>query len=224
MLLDPKEKIAGIPVLLVRNALRKLRNSIWGPESLSSYLKTSQEAARKVILALKKLGYVKRADPDDDFEVWELTDMAGRFLCAQGGRPITRKAAERLVEKFLHRVRAVNADPNSLYWIRRVIAFGSFLSDKEKLGDIDLAVTFERREADSDRFRKLADERLRLVREQGRTFSTLVDMLAWPEQEVRLHLKSKSRYLKIHSDQDEVLKKTKTRILYEMRISANPPG
>jgi predicted nucleotidyltransferase len=224
MLLDAKEKIAGIPILLVRNALKKLQGFGWGPESLGEYLKTSPEVARKVIEALKKLGYVRRTDPKHSPNSWEFTDEAGQFLCAQGGRGITRIAAVQLVEGFLDRVRAVNSDAYYLCWVRRVIAFGSFLSVKEKLGDIDLAVTFERRESDPDRFEKLVKERVALVTEQGRTFSTFVDMLAWPEREVLLNLKSKSRYLKIHSDQDGVLKNTKTRILYEMQVPAKPLG
>lgn len=221
MLLDAKEKIAGFPVLKVRDVLKSLRNFCWGPAALSRRLGTSAGHARKLIKALEDMGYAKRADPKYDPDLWEVAPGAGRFLCAQGGRAITRKAAVRLVEEFLDRVREVNADPYFLYSVRRVIAFGSFLSNKEKLGDIDLAVTLERREPDADRYEKVAKERVELVSSKGRTFSTFVDMLYWPEHEVILHLKSRSRYLKLHSDQDGVLKDAQTRVIYEMAAPAS---
>lgn len=96
MLLDAKEKIAGFPILAVRNALKKLRNFGWGPESLSRYLKSSKEEARKLILALKDLGYIRLADPEHYPDSWEFTDEAGRSPGGQARSQSLRRGELRI--------------------------------------------------------------------------------------------------------------------------------
>ena len=53
---------------------------------------------------------------------------------------VTRETADRLLDNLLTRAKEIDADPQYLYGISRLAVFGSYLTAKDKLGDIDIAV------------------------------------------------------------------------------------
>jgi len=53
---------------------------------------------------------------------------------------VTRKTADRALHEFLDRVRTLNANKDALYQVPEVVIFGSYLTDAERLGDVDLAI------------------------------------------------------------------------------------
>lgn len=54
---------------------------------------------------------------------------------------LPRSEAERLLQRIISRAAEVNQDPVRYpYAVRRLVVFGSFLTDKEMLGDLDIAV------------------------------------------------------------------------------------
>ena len=60
---------------------------------------------------------------------------------------INRAKAEKLLVDFLQCVEEVNAHPDLLHWVTEVRVFGSYLTNSDDLGEIDLAIKKERRPA-----------------------------------------------------------------------------
>ena len=87
---------------------------------------------------------------------------------------INRAKAEKLLADFLQCVEEVNAHPDLLHWVTEVRVFGSYLTNSDNLGEIDLAIKKERRPASG-------------------SFSD-----AYPERLVALLLKGGSRYISLH--------------------------
>jgi hypothetical protein len=53
---------------------------------------------------------------------------------------VTRRTADRVLREFLDRVLALNADEDALYQVPEAVIFGSYLTNAERLGDVDLAI------------------------------------------------------------------------------------
>ena len=53
-----------------------------------------------------------------------------------------------------------------------------------------------------------------IAEKKGKKFSSFIDRLEWPEHEVRLFLKSRSRTLSIHSIHDEILNRVEYRVFF----------
>lgn len=113
---------------------------------------------------------------------------------------MNRAAAEALLEEVLARVARINSDGDLLHYITEVRVFGSYLSDSEDLGDLDLAIKLERRRIEGEwvkAARILADK-------SGRTLS-FFQRLTFPETEVRRRIKTRLSRLSLHetSELDE---------------------
>jgi hypothetical protein len=57
---------------------------------------------------------------------------------------VSRVAAGALLQEVLERVARINSDGKLLHYITEVRVFGSYLTDSDDLGDIDLAIKLER--------------------------------------------------------------------------------
>ena len=93
--------------------------------------------------------------------------------------------------------------------------FGSYLSNNEKMGDIDLAVGLSPKIKSNEKRRELEKEKVREAYRRGRTFGNIVQELAWPPREVFLYLKSRSRSMSLHSIDDKILDQTECKVIYK---------
>jgi predicted nucleotidyltransferase len=101
---------------------------------------------------------------------------------ASAARPLTRRNAKKLQE-FLARVREVNSTDYYLYKVRRALVFGSYLSDRDRINDIDIAVELVHRITDPEQ-RGAADRaRIDEAYRAGRRFPHHLAALMWPYQE-----------------------------------------
>jgi predicted nucleotidyltransferase len=89
----------------------------------------------------------------------------------------------------------VNTSDEFLVGVEDAYVFGSYLTDTELLGDLDIALTFFRKEPNGERFVELAKH---AARESGRRFNSYLDFLGWPETKVLLFLKQRSRVFSLH--------------------------
>jgi hypothetical protein len=105
---------------------------------------------------------------------------------------ITRKQADVLVAEVCERARAINAGDYA-HRIVRLEVFGSYLTDKDPLGDLDLMVTLAPAYDDLAQQRN-AEDRARA----GRTFRNLIEDVYWPKEEVHRALKNRKRAISIH--------------------------
>ncbi|HEU4556614.1 MAG TPA: hypothetical protein VFS20_02150 [Longimicrobium sp.] len=82
--------------------------------------------------------------------------------------------------------------------------FGSYLSEVELLGDLDLAVHLEAKEADRDKHVALEDARIAEALEAARTFPSYEAQIHWPEIEVRRFLRGRSSAISLHDLRSDI--------------------
>jgi len=178
------------------------------------------DAARDQLRALEAAGYVRLVEKEVPLsdERWVTTVQGNALAQASFGKPISRATATRHLAEVIERARAYNADSRHLLTIAEIAVFGSYLEPAaDRLGDLDLAVTTVRREANGDRH---VDRALAYANASGRHFGTFVDRLFWPSRELRMILKNRSPAISITN---EVISKLTDRfeIVYTV---GNDPG
>lgn len=216
MYINPKSKIAGQPAIKIRNFLRRAGNLNlqWSMHFLKEQLKIPLEEAKTVLSKLVEKGYVKSGSHYSGGKYWETTLKGNALGLASAAKPIRRSTADRKLKEFLERVAKTNENKYYLYKVKKVVAFGSYLSKKETLNDIDIGIYLEPKEKDNGKHQRLCDIKIRDAIRQGRRFSNIVNELYWPLLEVLYFLKFHSRSIKLHHE-DPILKKVKTKVIFE---------
>lgn len=213
MRIDPNGEIAGQPAIRVRDLFRYVSHlDCWSEETVAARLEVSVKVARGVVAELAKIGYIERKE-FDRMRCWSTTLMGNGLGLATAAKPINRDTAQRIIKEFLERCRKINDDPYYLYKVTKVVVFGSFLSDVMHVNDVDLGIELEPKERESDKHMALCGERSRIARTSGRSFSNIVEDLFWPQREVILFLKARSRAISLHHE-DPILAQVKTRVLF----------
>lgn len=106
-------------------------------------------------------------------------------------RRMHRKTADRLLAGAIERAKDINADPRYCYTIERMVVFGSYAnSDRDDLGDLDIAVQLVPRYFEDDPHWEEARSRYR-----GGDF---IMRHVWPMEEVMRRIRNKSAYISIH--------------------------
>ena len=118
-------------------------------------------AARALVEQLLKEGMIEvNARFSDASQVAYQSTIKGNAMRAARIVPrINRAKAEKLLADFLQCVEEVNAHPDLLHWVTEVRVFGSYLTNSDDLGEIDLAIKKERRPG-RDSFSDVYPERL----------------------------------------------------------------
>jgi len=222
MYIDPKSQIAKVPAMRVRDFLHRTRDAYWTCETVANRLKLSDARAQALVSELLRLGYIERSDVADG-KHYHITLTGSTFALASAARPLTRKTAERKLDEFLDRVRAVNASQSFAFRIRRVLVFGSYLTDQERLNDIDIAIDMVPREDGPEKHKAANQARIRAAEQAGRQFSSFQDECMWPTKEVYLFLKSRSKAISLHPIWDAVLEQTESRVVYQEEPDAQQP-
>ena len=220
MRIDPTGTIAGRRSLEIRDLLRHGRNGLWTPEFVAERLGSSEAEAQRVIDELLLAGYIELDESFSGRVHWVNTLEGNALAQATAAKPVTRATAEKNVTAFLDRVRQVNEDEYFLYRVTRVVVFGSYLTDQNKLNDVDLGVELEPKYSDRDVQRKHEQERIQQALNEGRTFRHYVAQLTWPEHETQLFLKSRSRTISLHDISDPIQMQAEYRTLFPEQASA----
>ncbi|WP_423224791.1 hypothetical protein [Candidatus Amarolinea aalborgensis] len=215
MYIDPKSLIAEIPALQVRDFLKPLHDCQWTRNYLAQRVGLSDAVAENLILELLSLGYIEETDSYSDQHHYQRTLAGGTFSLASAARPLTRQTAQKRLAEFLDRVHAVNADEGFVYCVRRVLVFGSYLTEQERINDIDIAVELVFRERDPKKREAAIQARIRQAYKTGRQFSGFVDEFQWPYNEVLQFLKSRSRAISLHTTDDAILKQAHSQIVFQ---------
>jgi predicted nucleotidyltransferase len=214
MRIRPGDVIAGQPALAIRKLLQQERGTV---ATIAEILAVDLATAKQVYEQLVAEGYIKAPDDTRD-EGWQTTTRGNALAHASARKPITRKTAERLVAALLDRVSAINACDDYVYRVKQVIVFGSYLTDRSDLGDIDLAITLQFRFDDPGRRERQMQERIEQARRDGRVFRSYFDEITWPHLEIFQMLKGRSPSLSLHSPEmeQELLQSVPTKILFDI--------
>jgi hypothetical protein len=215
--LDPNKRLGGVPVLHVRDFLRRWGDSAFRREDLAARF---GERTTGLLDALIQQALV---EPEPAEEAWGdevryvRTALGGTFAKALGVPPVRREAAERALRDFIRRCREVNRDDNFVFKVERAIVFGSFLSDAEEVGDVDVALRTRPKikYGAPDHWTAIVSKQVRAAKRRGRTFSSYFDELAYGSRSVELYVKNRSRIVQLTDDSDGALLTGPTRVVVE---------
>jgi hypothetical protein len=197
MILRRDQNIAGRPAADIRKLLREMVHQRAACSYVRDALGCSIEEAKRLVSALQEDGFLARAGEWEREQLYETT-VKGNQLASANLRPISRATGEKTLQGFMQRVHAVNADPDYLETITGVIVFGSFISPRPKLGDVDVGIRLERKPMDDGLFMQLAEAWRKLAEERGKRFRNISEWATWPVQEIWVYLKSRARQLSIY--------------------------
>ena len=195
MHLTKNQQLFGYPALEIRRLM--LAGAEPSVDTTSGHLDSQEFSWMKQQRWWKKLleeGFIAVRIEDLRYEL----TTKGRALAMASAKPIRRSTAERLVSDFLQRVEEVNNDANLLYWIDEVVVFGSFLTESEVLGDVDLGLLYTPRIEGETDWRARCDARVEQARANGRNFRLYMDEFLWPMHEILLRLRKRSGSLSLH--------------------------
>jgi hypothetical protein len=113
---------------------------------------------------------------------------------------IHRETATLAIKGFMERVNEVNTSPQFISKVTEVILFGSYLGDKPMLGDVDISITLERKDASADRVKTAIAH----ARATGPASLSWLTQMGWPETQVMRHLKNRKWCISLH-DMDETV-------------------
>lgn len=214
MHIDPTSEIAGHPALQIRGLLRKIGDSSVPPEFIAYHLGVGDGEAFGTARALETQGYL---EVDHDLAHhgphYKTTLLGNSLSLASAAKPLTRKTATRKLREFLDRVQEVNANSYYLYKVKRVVLFGSYLTDRDRINDIDVAVEVVSKYVLEEQNQRNA-ERRREARIEGKHFSTFLDDMFWPESQVMKFLKGRSRAISLHRTSDGILAQAEHQVIY----------
>lgn len=229
MRIQSSDHIAGQPALTIRKLMQHGRE--YGPGTSGNSLSFIAEVvgidlstAKLLFQELCEQGFIEptglHPGGNGGENNWYTTIKGNALANASASKPISRQTADRLLEEFLSRVRQVN-DGDYAYRVKQVIVFGSYLSDAELLGDVDLSLVLDDRYHDATARKAGHDARIKAAQEAGRHFKDYMAMLFWPRQEVLLFLKHRSHALSLHEEsREQVLSKQLSRIVFDADVSA----
>lgn len=105
---------------------------------------------------------------------------------ASAGPPLRRATAERKLQECLTWVAEVNRSAYFLFRVTKVVVFGRYLSERDRLNDVDVAIGLAPKERNSQHHFQLEHVRTAAAVHGGRRFNNVVDVLWGPQREVEL--------------------------------------
>ena len=222
MYVDPTSTIAGLPVLGLRTFFKNVGEGEWPIEKLAEAF--SLEAATAAVIAkdLARNGLVEESARPGKPTSYRVTGAGRRLALATAARPLSRQTADQVLERFLDRVRAVNADTYYLYRIQEVRVFGSYVAHQERLNTIDVVVKLLPRYLNPERQAYQTAVRAQEALQAGRKTGDAAEEAIRSRKEVMLFLKSQSRAIVIHEADEGILKHAKTETVFDAAAGEKP--
>jgi hypothetical protein len=198
MRITKEEVVAGHPALRVRGFLRRFDSGFFMHSAVETFMQLKPRQATKFINEMVALELIEPTEPFENEAAFQVATRGLAFANAKAAKPIHRRTAERVLREFVDRVHAVNSSKEYAFRISGAVLFGSMLSCADRLGDVDVAIDWKPRISDPIQCRQFCNRRRRSAQQQGRVFSTTTDWAMWPQKEVLLQLKARSRSLSLH--------------------------
>ena len=196
----------------VRRILRRLEFYLWDIEEFSKALNCSRKTAELFVRSLVKEGFIKCIRSRRMFKA---TTKGRALATASAAKPMTRETADRKLQVICDRIRMVNEDPYFLYRVRRVVVFGSYLSDNHRLNDLDLALHMVPKETDRRKHEGKCIDRVAAELKKGRRFHSLIELRDWPEVEIFRCLTFRLRRISLHTPSEVTRLRTRTITIFE---------
>jgi hypothetical protein len=206
-------KLSSVPAAAVRDFLlqsAELQN--WPPAYLQKTLAVDAETARGVVSALSIAGYIE-PDPESP-RSWRNTGAGNLMAKVSRARPIARKTAEKNLDHFMERVRAVNLEPEYLYAVEKAVVFGPYQTTGGSVKNVDIAVQLTPKIADEKKLSQRVKADAERAESEGKRFKRFADRQAWGKDKVRQYLRGRSRAISLYDVNESILAQPH-RVLYE---------
>lgn len=194
MLLNRKEPVNGVDSKLAKSIAQACSGGWRTLGQIAWQVGCDEDQVALALPALAEGGFVMEREG-----FW--TDTAegmNELAQARFGKPITREEADALLERTVSRAREYNATEGFPYFIEELRVFGSYLTRKDELGDLDVwIITDERPEFKADRDWRSSHYGI----DGSARPRNIVDRLHLGKTELARYLKQRSRKLSLH-DQD----------------------
>src|SRR5262249_13110914 len=154
--------------LRLRSFFKSVGEGEWPIEKLAEAFGLEAETAVVVARELARNGLVEDSTRTSRSSTYRVTLAGRRLALASAARPLTKQTAGQALERFLDRVRAVNADAYYLYRVQQVLVFGSYLSRQDRVTAIDVVVKLAPRYLNPERQTHQMEMRAREARQAGR--------------------------------------------------------
>ena len=210
MQIDKNQTIANFPILLIRKLLKDIGTFIITFDFVMEKLSISKRQALILLTELSKQGLIKNSTEKNKVIYWEITSKGNQLVLASTAKPISKNTADKSFNEFLERVVIVRDDNRFAFKVSEVILFGSYLNDQEFYGDIDLHVQLVPKESDERKHQEKCDN---IIKQSGKQFSTYLNKISWPANEVYSFIKGRSRVISLHSG-DPIINMVKTKVVY----------
>jgi len=189
--------IAGMDALKIRGYLIKYNDRGITYITAMKTFSISRRKAEELIEGLVQLRLISKCDSrvEEAIVHYETTVSGNALAMAKAGRPVSRVSAERILREFLNRVKLANERSELAFSIESTVVFGSYLTDRTHLNDLDVAVELKSKESSDCTFERL--RKARLAASPGRRFASFLETLDWPKREVMMFLKNRSRSISL---------------------------
>lgn len=194
--LDRNKPICGHDPLLIR----KLLKEAYAPYSIRSEfiahrLKISEAKAKLLAKCLVSEGYLEiyRNAPRDRAQYYQTAPRGYHLTTAIALRPIVRTTATRLLSQFVVRADQLTRLTHLVYTVQEAWVFGSFLSGKDRLSDVDIFIRIGPRYADQEVQNRERELRIEEIAKERR-FGNFSERLSSAYYEVLRFLKARNGY------------------------------
>jgi hypothetical protein len=171
--------------------------------------------AERVFAALLAEGYLEPNEPEyaGDKRKYQTSRKGRQLAAANLTKRFDRAKADKEVADLIARANEINAHDELVFYVNKITAFGSYLTDSNDLGDIDLVVDV------APRREKNTDESKYRARNSGKTVDFIAS-LGYGEAEVRQLLRARKTRLSFASQSTVAQLNTETRVIFEWHPDA----
>ncbi len=202
MQIQTTDEVEGVPLLKIRALFRQAGlEGILSAALIRRQLQLTKPEADRLIAALRRMGFLEpiraRQTAKGAEDEWQLSKNGIRLRGATAAKPLRRETADRLLSELLERIKALNSDARFLARVLKAVAFGSYIGEGDRIGDLDVALQLVRREPDFEKHTEANNRRVAEEFGRGRRFSNIVDQAFWWQREAMLFLRNRSRGLSL---------------------------
>lgn len=201
MWIDSKQEIAGVNILAIRNYLAN--TILVNNNHLCQFFSNHTAHPEKIFEFLLKEKYLEEKPSYDSGHL--PTELGSRFANAMAAKPIKRKTAEKAIANLIARAKEINKSSKYLCRVEKMTVFGSYLSDKTVLNDVDVEVIIENK-FNLETRKQIYDIRMEHAERSGRVFNSFGSRIGWIKDEVYLKLKNRSRTLHLTTEMPDTIK------------------
>ena len=193
--LNKGELICGLDALEARRILKRFGDEALSLEQAARQCEIAVATAPGLLALFVAEGYLKVTQ--GTIESWAITSKANSLFDKSTTRLLKRSKAQEKLQALLARVKEVNENPYYLFTVTRLGVFGSYLTDKNLLGDLDVCLCLAPREQNHAQHMKLYEARIHRAFAEGQRFSNSSEKLLYPILEGYKFLKGRSPKLNL---------------------------